>query len=94
MIFAGRMQFQPLQKTSLDKFRLQRDSCSCPSDSDWAQLPSELQSHTLEAKEVLEGSSLPRRNLLTTSESSLVHEPSGSCCQSLSQFQWLATPPE
>ena len=50
LILAGGLQFQQLQKRSLEKLRLRQDLIkltSCLSDTSTALLQTELQSHTL-----------------------------------------------
>ena len=43
---------QQLQKRSLEKFRLRRDSNPCLQDSSWPLLPTELRNHTLGARQI------------------------------------------
>ena len=65
MILAGELQFYQLQEklTVKNKLRLGRDSNPCHPDTNWAMLQTELQSHTLWLRKILEDSSFFGENL-------------------------------
>ena len=65
MILAGELQFYQLQEklTVKNKLRLGRDSNPCHPDTNWAMLQTELQSHTLWVRKILEDSSFFGENL-------------------------------
>ena len=65
MILAGELQFYQLQEklTVKNKLRLGRDSNPYHPDTNWAMLQTELQSHTLWVRKILEDSSFFGENL-------------------------------
>ena len=65
MILAGELQFYQLQEklTVKNKLRLGRDSNPCHPDTNWAMLQTELQSHTLWVRKILEDSSFFGENV-------------------------------
>ena len=65
MILAGELKFYQLQEklTVKNKLRLGRDSNPYHPDTNWAMLQTELQSHTLWVRKILEDSSFFGENL-------------------------------
>ena len=79
MILAGELKFYQLQEklTVKNKLRLGRDSNPYHPDTNWAMLQTELQSHTLWVRKILEDSSFFGENLciLQWDKSNLQNSP-------------------